>query len=77
MVKLNNMISDIIDSFESSSKIKRDRYSDFLAHVYLTFDKKISLCKSDKMMNKYKQMRTHTLRYIVANEKEIISQICK
>jgi hypothetical protein len=70
-------IQDIINSFESSSKNKNQKYNDFLAHVYMTFDKKISLCKSNKEMNKYKQMRVSVLRYIVSNEKEIRSKICK
>jgi len=76
-MKIDPAVLEIISSFESSSKAKNQRYNDFLAHVYFTFDKKISLCKSDVMMNKYKQMRTNTLKYIVANEKEIIPQICR
>lgn len=76
-MRIDPVILEIISSFESPSKVKSQRYNDFLAHVYLTFDKKISLCKSDMMMNKYKQMRTNTLKYIVANEKEIIPQICR
>lgn len=73
----NNLMSDLIKSFESTSKGVTPRYNDFLAHVYMTFDKKISLCKSNKEMNKYKQMRVSVLRYIVSNEKEIRSKICK
>jgi len=74
---MNSTITDIISSFESSSKTKNRRYNDFLAHVYFVFDKKISLCKTDKMMNKYKKMRQSALGYIVANEKAIIAEICK
>jgi len=70
-------LQDIINSFESTSKTRSARYNDLLAHVYLTFDKKISLCKKDGEMNKYKKMRTSVLRYIVANEKAIQSEICK
>ena len=70
-------LQDIINSFESTSKTRSARYNDLLAHVYLTFDKKISLCKKDSEMNKYKKMRTSVLRYIVANEKAIQSKICK
>jgi len=74
---MNDYIQDIINSFETSSKTKRDRYSDFLAHVYMIFDKKISLCRKDREMNKYKKMRASILQYIVANERKIITQICK
>jgi hypothetical protein len=80
MVKLNEMnsqIQDIIKSFESSSKSRRTRYTDLLAHIYMTFDKKISLCKTDKEMNKYKKMRNSVLKYIVVNEREITNKICK
>lgn len=66
-----------MNSFESSTKNRRQRYNDLLAHVYMTFDKKISLCKTDREMNKYKKMRTSVLRYIVANERAITTEICK
>lgn len=74
---MNSQIQDIIKSFESSSKDRGARYNDLLAHIYMTFDKKISLCKSDKEMNKYKKMRNSVLRYIVANERAITTEICK
>jgi hypothetical protein len=73
----NNLISDLIKSFESTSKGVIPRYNDFLAHVYMVFDKKISLCKVDREMNKYKKMRNSVLSYIVANERAIKSEICK
>lgn len=74
---MNPQIQEIIKSFESPSKNRQQRYNDFLAHIYMTFDKRISLCKTDKEMNKYKKMRTSVLRYIVANERVITSEICR
>ena len=74
---MNSQIKDIINSFESTSKSRISRYNDLLAYVYMTFDKKISLCKSDREMNKYKKMRNSVLRYIVANERAITTEICK
>ncbi len=74
---MNPHIKELLNSFESSTKNRRQRYNDFLAHVYLIFDKNISLCKTDKEMNKYKKMRNSVLSYIVANEKAIRSEICK
>ena len=74
---MNPHIKELLNSFESSTKNRRQRYNDFLAHVYLVFDKNISLCKTDKEMNKYKKMRNGVLSYIVANEKAIQSEICK
>ena len=74
---MNQHIKELLNSFESSTKNRRQRYNDFLAHVYLVFDKNISLCKTDREMNKYKKMRNGVLSYIVANEKAIQSEICK
>jgi len=74
---MNPHIRELMNSFESSTKNRRQRYNDFLAHVYLVFDKNISLCRTDKEMNKYKKMRNGVLSYIVANEKAIRSEICK
>jgi hypothetical protein len=74
---MNPQVQEIINSFESTSKNRRQKYNDLLGYVYMTFDKKISLCKTDKEMNKYKKMRTSVLRYIVANERAITSEICK
>ena len=74
---MNLQVQEIIKSFESTSKNRHQRYNDLLAHIYMTFDKRISLCKTDMEMNKYKKMRTSVLRYIVANERVITSEICK
>jgi hypothetical protein len=74
---MNSQIRDIIKTFESTSKNRNQKYNEFLAHVYATFDKHISLCRSDKMMNKYKKMRNSVLSYIVANERAITAEICK
>ena len=70
-------IDELLQSFEASTKITRDRYNEFLAHVYLVFDKQITMCRTDRMMNKYKKMRTEVLRYIVVHEKEIIKRLNK
>ena len=74
---MNLQVKELIKTFETTSKSRSARYNDLLAHVYMTFDKKISLCKSDREMNKYKKMRTSVLRYIVANERAITTEICK
>jgi len=74
---MNLHITELLQSFETDSKAPKRKYNDFLAHVYTTFDKHISLCKSDKMMNKYKKMRNSVLSYIVANEKSIIKKLSK
>lgn len=74
---MNPIISDIINSFESKTKSSKKKYTEFLSHVYIIFDKKISSCKKSKLVDKYKKMRINALRYITANEKVITAEICK
>ena len=74
---MNSQIDELLKSFETKTKAPGFRYNEFLAHVYLVFDKQMSMCRTDRMMNKYKKMRMEVLRYIVANEKSIISKLSK
>jgi hypothetical protein len=74
---MNPQIIELIQSFETDSKSPKRKYNDFIAYVYCVFDKKISLCKTNMAMNKYKKMRASILRYIVANERIITTEICK
>ncbi len=74
---MNPQIDELLQSFESSTKRTKGKYNEFLAHVYLVFDKQITLCRTDRMINKYKKMRIEVLSYIVANEKSIIKRLNK
>lgn len=74
---MDSIILEIINSFESPSKIKATKYKDFLIYVYKTFEDKINSCKVEKIKNKYKKMRVDALKYIVANEKTIATEIFK
>ena len=74
---MNPQIDELLQSFEASTKNTKGRYNEFLTHVYLVFDKQITMCKTDRMMNKYKKMRMQVLRYIVAHEKSIIKRLSK
>ena len=74
---MNSQIDQLLQSFATKTKAPGFRYNEFLAHVYLVFDKKMTMCRTDRMMNKYKKMRTEVLRYIVAHEKEIIKRLSK
>ena len=74
---MNPQIDELLQSFESSTKRTKGKYNEFLAHVYLVFDKQITLCRTDRMINKYKKMRIELLSYIVANEKSIIKLLNK
>ena len=74
---MNPQIDELLQSFESKTKAPGFRYNEFLAHVYLVFDKQISMSRTDRMMNKYKKMRMEVLRYIVVNEKSITKRLSK
>jgi len=70
-------LSDIIKSFESRTRNKKERYKEFCAHCWYTFDKHIKSTKSDKLINKYSIMRDNILNYIVSNEKTITLELNK
>ena len=70
-------IEELLQSFESNTKSPKHRYDEFLAHVYSTFEKYISSCDTGRKMNKYKKMRAKVLKYILPNEKSIISNLSK
>lgn len=74
---MNSIIVDIINSFESNSKLKTSRYKDLLTYVYKTFENKITSSKEKKAKNKYKKIRLSVLQYMITNEKEIKTEICK
>ena len=74
---MNSIIVDIINSFESNSKTRTSKYKEFLAYVYKTFENKITSSREKKTKNKYKKIRLSVLQYIIANEKEITTEICK
>ena len=74
---MNSQIDELLQSFETKTKAPGLKYNEFLAHIYLVFDKQMTMCRTDRMMNKYKKMRTEVLRYIVAHEKEIIKRLSK
>jgi hypothetical protein len=70
-------LSDIIKSFNSRTKNKKERYKEFCAHCWYTFDKAIKNTRSDKQINKYSIMRDNILNYIVSNEKAITLELNK
>tara|TARA_R110002012_G_scaffold306651_2_gene511540 strand:- start:484 stop:720 length:237 start_codon:yes stop_codon:yes gene_type:complete len=77
---IKEILKELILSFETDSSPfypAKLKYKDFLAHVYMTFDKKIVSSKVDREMNKYKKMRIDVINYIVAHENQIIKQLSK
>ena len=71
------LIQDLTKSFESKTKNKNERYKEFIYHCYCIFDKKIGSKSPDKIKNKYISMRDDTLKYLIANKKEITTQLSK
>jgi hypothetical protein len=71
------MINDLLKSFESKNKNRNEKFKEFVYHCYCTFDKKINSKSSEKIKNKYISMRDNTLKYLVANKKDIITQLSK
>ena len=70
-------LDDLIKSFESNNRDKKQRFQEFCYHCWHVFEKKIKSCKSDKLINKYNTMRLKTLEYICANEQSITSKLSK
>jgi hypothetical protein len=70
-------LDDLIKSFESDNRDKKQRFHEFCYHCWFVLEKQIKSCKSDKLINKYNTMRTKTLEYIVANEKSITQKLSR
>ena len=76
-MKVNILIKDLIDSFDSDEKNKGRRYREFLYHCYTKFENEIKNIKSKKLINKYITMRNKTLKYLINNEKEITLKLSR
>ena len=75
---MNNLVIELIKSFDPSRKKRSDvQYNEFLTHIYTIYDKKIALCRSDSIKNKYIKERNSVLEYIVKNKKVIRNQFDK
>ena len=75
---IKEILKELILSFETDSYYPAKlKYRDFIAHVYMTFDKKIVSSKVDREMNKYKKMRIDVINYIVMHEKQVIRELSK
>jgi hypothetical protein len=75
---MNHYIIELIKSFEPSQKKRPERqFNEFLSHVYMIYDKRMTLCKSDSIKNKYIKERNGVLEYIAKNRKVIQKQFDK
>ena len=69
---MNHLIIELIKSFESSRKKSSERqFNEFISHVYMIYDKRMTLCRSDSIRNKYIKERNSILEYVAKNKKVI------
>jgi hypothetical protein len=69
---MNRLVIELIKSFEPSRKnVVNFQYNEFLSHIYMIYDKRMTLCRSDSIKNKYIKERDNVLEYIVKNKKAI------
>tara|TARA_Y100000361_G_scaffold75936_1_gene67142 strand:- start:236 stop:460 length:225 start_codon:yes stop_codon:yes gene_type:complete len=74
---MNKTIENLIQSFESKSKNRKQIFNDFLYHCFTTIDKVIKLEKRKPNKNKYIQMRQKLINYLIANERKVTMKLCK
>jgi len=75
---MNHLVIELIKSFEPSRKKGLGmKFNEFLAHIYMIYDKRMTLCRSESMRNKYIKERNGVLEYVVKNRKAIQNQIDK
>ena len=79
MRKFTNMINidELIRSFESNSKNKKERYNDFLYHCFHAFEKLIKNKNHNRKKDKYVIMRQKLINYLIANENTITMKLCR
>ena len=74
---MNDLINKLFDSFETKSKNQRQKFNDFLYHVFTSFDGIIDGKKHKRKSDKYIQMRQKIINYIIANEKAIMLKLSR
>ncbi len=70
-------LDELIQSFESKSINRKERFNDFLYHTYLSFEKMIKNKKHKRKSNKYIQMRQKLINYLIANERTVTMKLCR
>ena len=74
---MNDLIDKLFNSFETKSKNQRQRFNDFLYHVFISFEKIIDGKKHKRKSDKYIQIRQKIINYIIANEKAIMLKLSR
>ena len=74
-MKMN--IDELIQSFESKSVNRKERFNDFLYHAYQSFERLIQNKKLKRKSDKYIQMRQKLINYLIANERKVTMKLCR
>ena len=77
MKDLQLFIDNVLDIFTTKKSTSKEVFKDFVSYFYFTIDDKINSTKQESIKNKYIKIRQSAIRYIVANEKAITSEICR
>ena len=77
MKDLQLFIDNVLDIFTAKKSTSKEIFKDFVSYFYFTIDNKINSTKQESIKNKYIKIRQSAIRYIVANEKAITSEICR
>ena len=70
-------IDKLIQSFESKSINRKERYNDFLYHCFTTIESLINSEKRKRKKDKYVIMRQNLINYLIANEKKVTLKLQK
>lgn len=70
-------IDQLIRSFEPKSKNRKQIFNDFLYHCFVTIEKLINSEKRKRKKDKYVIMRQNLINYLIANERQVVTKLCR
>ncbi len=70
-------VDELIQSYESKSKNKKQKFNDFIYHCFQIFESMIKNKKLKKHKDKYIIMRQKLINYLIANERSVTSKLCR
>jgi len=70
-------IDQLIRSFEPKSKNRKQIFNDFLYHCFTTIESLINSEKRKRKKDKYVIMRQNLINYLIANERQVVTKLCK
>ena len=70
-------IDQLIRSFEPKSKNRKQIFNDFLYHCFTTIESLINSEKRKRKKDKYVIMRQNLINYLIANERQVITKLCR